>query len=97
LPDDLEGETMHIHGNSFNVQAAGLSAAQELRAAETRRAADVRKKLLKSVAGLDSAADPEETLLMGRWLDAHPGQTHGSVENEDEYHSSSSSKESDFR
>lgn len=54
---------MHIHGNAFNYLAAAPSAAQELKAAEARRAAEVRKKLLKGAAGLSSGTDEEETLF----------------------------------
>jgi hypothetical protein len=87
---------MHIHGNSFNMQAASLSAAQQLKAAETRRAADIRKKLLKSAAGLESVTDPEETLLIGEWL--QDGQSHARdfADGEDEYHPSILDKDSDF-
>jgi hypothetical protein len=83
---------MHIHGNSFNLQAASLSAGQELKAAQARRAADVRKKLLKSTAGLEGVTDPEESLLMNQWLNARPGN----LEQDDEYHSSLG-RESTFR
>ncbi len=87
---------MHIHGNSLNLQAVGLSAAQQLRAAETRRAADVRKKLLKSAAGLVSATGPEEALLIGQWLMPASAKPRARLRTKDEYHPSSSSKESDF-
>ena len=87
---------MHIHGNSFNMQAAGLSAAQQLRAAESRRAADVRKKLL-SAAGLEGGTDPEETVLIGQWLHHGQSQARDFAYGEDEYHTGPLDRDSDFR
>jgi hypothetical protein len=85
--------TMHIHGNSMSIQAAGFySAAQEERAA----AAEVRRKLLKGAtniaSGLASGATPEETLLIGQWLDSR----HSQVQSEEEYHTAESGKDPDF-
>jgi len=84
---------MHIHGNSMSIQAAGFySAAQEERAA----AAEVRRKLLKGAtniaSGLASGATPEETLLIGQWLDSR----HSQVQSEEEYHTAESGKDPDF-
>jgi hypothetical protein len=84
---------MHIHGNSMNVNAANLySAAKGERAEAPKRAADVRKKLLKSAAGMEGASSPEEALLIGHWLDGR----HSQVLSEDEYHTSASGKDPDF-
>jgi hypothetical protein len=84
---------MHIHGNSMNVNAANLySAAQGERAAAAQRAAEVRKKLLKSAAGIESGSSPEETLLIGHWLDSRHSQT----QSDDQYHASVSGKDPDF-
>ena len=48
----LEEETMHIHGNSMNINAASLySSAQNEKTAAAQRAAEVRKKLLKERFG----------------------------------------------
>jgi hypothetical protein len=81
LPHQGE-KTMHIHGNSMTGNAANLySAAQAERAAATERAVEVRKKLLKRAsAEIEGAATPEETFMVGLWLD--------SVESEDGYHAS---------
>ena len=66
---------MRIHANSMNINAADpYSAAQAERAAAARRSADVRKKLLKTAAGIDASASPEETLLIGQWLDSRHSQ-----------------------
>jgi hypothetical protein len=76
---------MHIHGNSMTVNQANFYAsAQGERAANAQRAAEVRKKLLKGAAEIEGAASPEETLMIGQWLDAHHSQT----ESEDQYHAS---------
>jgi hypothetical protein len=68
-------ETMHIHGNSMDINAADFySAAQGERAAAARRAADTRKKLLRDARELEAEASPDETALIGQWLDARHSQ-----------------------
>jgi hypothetical protein len=77
----------------MTVNAANFySAAQGERAAVAQRTADVRKKLFKSAAGIDSAATPEETLLIGQWMDARPSQ----MQSEEQYHASLEGRDSDF-
>ncbi|MGD0938641.1 MAG: hypothetical protein ABR905_02940 [Terracidiphilus sp.] len=84
---------MHIHGNSMAVNTANLySAAQAERADSAKRAAEVRKRLLKGASEIEGAATPVESLLIGRWLDAG----HSQNQNDDEYHSSSAGRDSDF-
>jgi hypothetical protein len=84
---------MHIHGNLMNIQEAELyAAAQSERAAAARRAAEVRKRLLKSAQNVEGDATPEETLLIGQWLDSRNSQ----VQSPDQYHASSSGKDPDF-
>jgi hypothetical protein len=79
---------MHIHGNQMNVNAANsYSVANGERAAAAERAAAVRKRLLKGAASIDEAASPEETVMIGHWLDQplnspgyqadHSGKTSG--------------------
>ncbi len=64
---------MHIHGNSMNVNSASFySVANGEKAVAAERAADVRKRLLKGAAAVDGTASPEETLLIGHWLDGEP-------------------------
>jgi hypothetical protein len=83
---------MHIHGNSMSVQAANFYAAsQGERTAAAQRAAEVRKKLLKSATTLDGSASPEETVLIGKWLDGR----HSQVLSGDEYHAACN-KDADF-
>ena len=84
---------MHIHGNSMNVNAANFySVGNGEKAAAAERAAAVRKKLLKGAASVDGAESPEETLMIGRWLDSRQSQNEGDAE----YHSAASGKDSDF-
>jgi len=84
---------MRIHGELMNVQAANFySAAQGERAAAARRAAEGRKKLLKSASEIEASATPEETLLIGQWLDGR----HSQVLSGDEYHAAASGKDPDF-
>ncbi len=77
----------------MSINAASFySAAQNEKAAAAQRAADVRKKLLKGAAEIEGAATPEETLLIGQWMDSR----HSQVESEDQYHASASGKDPDF-
>ncbi len=84
---------MHIHGNHMNVNAANFySVGNGERSAAAQRAADVRKKLLKGAQSIDAAADPEENLLIGHWLDSANQQS----QSEDEYRTADTGKDSDF-
>jgi len=68
------------------------AASQGEKTANEQRAAEVRKKLLKGASEIDAAASPEETLMIGQWLDAR----HSQVQSEDEYHSSAAGRDLDF-
>ena len=84
---------MHIHVNSMTVNAANFySATQEERAAAAQRAARVRKKLIRSASEIESAASPEETLMIGQWMDLR----HSQVQSEEQYPNSVSGKDTDF-
>ena len=84
---------MHIHGNSMSVNATDFySAAQGEKTAAARRAAQIRKKLLKGASEIEGAATPEESLLIGQWMDSR----HSQVLGEDEYHTVASGKDPDF-
>jgi hypothetical protein len=74
---------MHIHGNTMSVNPTNFYAASQGEgAANAQRAAEVRKKLLKSGALIDGAATPEETLMISQWLDGR----HSQSESAEEYH-----------
>jgi hypothetical protein len=83
---------MHIHGNQWNLNAVNPYSAAAENAAARQRAAETRKKLLKSAAEIEGAATPEETLLNGQWLDSRHSQT----ESEDQYRASAAGRDSDF-
>jgi len=84
---------MHIHGNSMSINAANFySAAQNEKTAAAQRAADLRKKLLKSASEIEGAAPPEESLLIGQWMDSR----HSQVQTEDQYHPSAAGKDPEF-
>ena len=83
---------MHINGNSMAVNQADMySAAQGERATAAERAAEVRKKLLKS-AGQIEGSTPEETLMISQWLDSRHSQTQSAAE----YRVAASGRDPDF-
>jgi hypothetical protein len=85
---------MHIHGNSMTVNAANFySTGQNEKTAAARRAANLRKKLLKAAAETEGASTPEETLLISQWVDSR----HSQVQSEDQYLSSASGKYPEFQ
>jgi hypothetical protein len=84
---------MHIHGNSMSVnQADFYSAAQGERTAAAQRAAEVRKKLLNGPSAAEGPASPEETLLIGQWLDSRHSQT----QSEGQYRSAADGRDPDL-
>ena len=83
---------MHIHPAAIGHHAINISAAGNDRAAAAQRAAEVRKRLLKSLQSIESDADPDATLLIGQWLDSR----HSQVLPQDEYHTAASGKDPDL-
>ena len=84
---------MNIHGNSMTVNAANLySATQEQSAATTHRAASVRKKLIRSASEMEGVATPEETLMIGQWVNSQ----HNHAQSEEQYPNSASGKDPDL-
>jgi hypothetical protein len=77
----------------MTVNAANFySATQEEKAAAAQRAASVRKKLIRSASELEGAASPEETLLIGQWMDSRRSQD----ASEGQYPNSISGKDPDL-
>jgi hypothetical protein len=75
------------------VNAANFySATQEERAAAAQRAASVRKKLIRSASDLEGMASPEETLLIGQWVNSQQHQ----LQSEEQYSNNASGKDPDF-
>jgi hypothetical protein len=83
---------MHIHGNQLNVNAVNPFSAAAEHAAAAQSAADIRKKLIKSASEIEGAATPEESLLIGQWMDSR----HSQVQSEEQYHASASGKDPEF-
>jgi hypothetical protein len=83
---------MHIHPAAIGLHSINTYAAGNERAAVAQRTAEVRKKLLKSARSIETDASPEETLLIGQWLDSR----HSQVLPADEYHSAAEGKDPDF-
>jgi hypothetical protein len=83
---------MHIHPVAVGLDPINTSAAGSERASEAQRAAEVRKRLLKSAQSIESGTDPGATLLIGQWLDSR----HSQVLPQDEYQTAASGKDPDF-
>ena len=83
---------MHIHPAAIGLHPINTCAAGNERAAAAERAAKVRKKLLQSARSIEAGASPEETLLIGQWLDSR----HSLVLPGDEYHAASEGEDHDF-
>lgn len=64
---------MHTNGNSMNINPATFYSVGNGEKFAPERAAAVRRRLLKNSSILDDAATPEESLLLGHWLEANPG------------------------
>lgn len=92
LPPALPEVRMHIHANRMNLNAVNPYSAAAEKAAATQRAADVRKKLVKSAIDIEGAANPDEAFMLGRWKNSRQGQPQDDVE----YHATTAGKDSDF-
>ena len=83
---------MHIHGAAMNNYAIGFNSAKQTdKTAAAQRAAETRRKLLKSAQSIDGSMDSTEGLLIGQWLDSR----HSQVQSEDQYHTVVSGKDPD--
>ena len=84
---------MHIHASQMNMNAASLySAAGAEKAAASQRAADVRRKLMKSASDIEGVSSPDEAFMVGRWMNPTQSQAKGGVE----YRTATAGKDSDF-
>jgi hypothetical protein len=89
---------MHIHPNTIGPNSINTYATGNDRTATAQRAAEVRKRLLKSAQSIDTdaACDPDATLLIGQWtgqgLVNRPSQSLPA----DEYNSAASGKDPDL-
>ncbi len=83
---------MHIHGNQMNLNAVNPYSAAAEQAAAAQRAANVRKKLMKSASDIEGVSSPDEAFMVGHWMDA----TQSRPQDEVVYHTSTAGKDSDF-
>jgi len=83
---------MHIHGNSMSIQSASFYSAAQGEKTAAERAAEVRKRLLKSAAATESDDQSAETPSFGQLMDAR----HSQVMTGDEYHTAASGKDPGF-
>ena len=84
---------MHIHGNQSNLNGGNPYFAAAEKAAAANRATVVRKKLLKKARGIEEKGRSVETFLLDQWM----APQHSQVLGDDEYRTSDSTKDSDFR
>lgn len=74
---------MHTHGAIMNVQGANFaSISSGDRSAAAEKAAEVRKRLLRNAETPGGDTTPEETALIGNWLNVFHNQSLA----DDEYH-----------
>jgi len=83
---------MHVHPAAIGLHNINAYALGNERAASAQRAAETRKRLLKSAESIEAESDPDATLLIGQWMDSR----HSQVLPGDEYHSASEGSDSDF-
>ncbi|MGA3047241.1 MAG: hypothetical protein ABSD67_11495 [Terracidiphilus sp.] len=84
---------MHVHSAQMNMNSVNPYSAAAEKAIATQRAADVRKKLVKSAAALEGASSPEGDLMISQWMNADQSQAQGEGQN----HAGVAGKDSDFR
>ena len=88
---------MHIHASSMNMNSASLySAAGAEKAAAAQRAADLRRKLMKSASDIEGISSPDEAFMIGQWMDSRHSQVESPDQNYAQYHANASSKVPDF-
>lgn len=87
---------MHIHTSSMHLNTLNPYSAAAEKAAAAQRAADVRRKLMKSAGDVEGVASPDEAVMVSRWMEpqgsAQQSPSHGDVE----YHTSVAGRDSDF-
>jgi hypothetical protein len=76
----------------MNFNAVNPYSAAAEKAAAAQRAADVRKKLMKSPTDIEGISSPDEAYMVSHWMDPKQRPPHDDVE----YHTSSAGKDSDF-
>ena len=72
---------MHIHGNQSNLNLVNPYAAASERAIAAQKAAETRKKLLKSAISMERPCSPTEAFNLSNWMPAQPARTDTTGEN----------------
>ena len=83
---------MHIQRSQMNITSVNPYSAAAEKAVAAQRAADVRKKLMKSATDIEGVSSPEEAFMVGQWMDSR----HSQVQSQDQYHASAAGKDPDF-
>jgi hypothetical protein len=66
---------MHIHGANPNSYASNLhSSGSDVRAIAAQRAAEARKRLLKSGQSVEAELSPDQVSMVRQWLGNRSGQ-----------------------
>jgi hypothetical protein len=82
---------MRIHGNQTNLSTINPYSAAAEKATAAQRAADGRKKLVKSSNGTESIPGNEEALMVGKWMGMRT-----EAQADLEYHTAAAGRDSDF-
>ena len=83
---------MRIHGNQLNLNGINPYSAAAEKAAAAQKAANVRKKLMRSASEDKSVQSPEEALMVSSWNSSAPKP----VKSEVEFHTDDMGKDSSF-
>jgi|HubBroStandDraft_5_1064220.scaffolds.fasta_scaffold37553_4 hypothetical protein len=83
---------MHIHPNPMSLNPANSWSPAADRAAATQKAADLRRKLMKSASDIEGIPSPDEAYRVDRLTDP----LHGQSFSDDEYRPGNSGRISDF-
>jgi hypothetical protein len=65
----------------MTINAASLYSTTQQERAAAQRAANVRKKLLKNASEIEGEATPEETFMIGQWMDSRHSQVQSGEQN----------------
>jgi hypothetical protein len=83
---------MRIHGNQLNLNSINPYSAAAEKAADAQKAANVRKKLMRSASEDKSVQGPEEALMVSSWNNSASKP----VKSEVEFHTAGMGKDSNF-
>ena len=61
---------MHIHASQINMNPVNPYSAAAEKAIAAQRAANIRKKLMKSASDIEGVSSPDEAYMIGQWMDS---------------------------